>query len=137
MSYTAPTVAQIRARWPAVTSTVCSDSDLEDLRAEAAERVVDGLATEPTVSGAMAPGTLAWLHYSAHLALARRQGGASPVVAVASASYLDRSLSRESSKAPQAHTWAESSLSSTAPGVEYLKLAQTVWCAPVGYGSAW
>lgn len=123
---TTPTVAQIRARWPELTSTVISDSALETLRAEAREFVPDHLSDTPQVSGAASPATLAWIHRTAHLATvqARAQGTATagPLSAV---SYLDRSKSFGGGAAlPDARTWDEAQLQKTDPGMAYLALVQ-------------
>lgn len=121
---TTPTVAQIRARWPVLTSTVIADASLELLRSEAAEFIPDGLSDTPTVSGAISPATMAWIHRTAHLAYMQvRASGQATSGPLSAASYLDRSKSFGGGAAyPAARTAAEAELYQTQPGIAYMTL---------------
>lgn len=131
-SYTAPTTAEIRERWPYLTSTVIGDSSLETLRASARERVRDDLSTTAQVSGGMSPATEAWLHMTAHLATLRaRTTGTATAGPLSAASYQDRSKTFGGGAAkPAARGSFEARLYDTDPGQEYLSLVSGLALPP-------
>lgn len=131
-----PTLAAIRARWPALTSTVISDDDLTSMRTEAGDRVPAGLGTNDD--------TTARIHLTAHLSLgfinSSSLGGMTAGNQTAqSAAFRDRSISRAvgATSTIKARSIQEADLMSTLPGRLYLTIVGQIMPPAVVTGSSW
>lgn len=131
-----PTRAQVRSRWPYLTSARLSDDDLDDLISEAVDLARVGLSDSRD--------TTAKIHLTAHLALLRlaTKDDLSAMISgprsVNSASTRGRSVSFDlgRSSATQAAAGTRASLSGTEPGRQYLTLVEGLRIAAVSRGTA-